>query len=484
MAVSEEIEKDVPVREGEYGKRVAAVEPGGIEYIADKERHGRPLDLFWTWMSPNLEFATIFVGVIPVALLGGSFWTGVAAVVVGTALGSLTHAILSSWGPKFGVPQLVESRSAFGYWGNLLPAGLQSVTASIGWFIVNSVSGAFALQTLLALINLPGLPFGVAFTIIVILQVAVAFFGYNMAHTFERYVFPYLTIVFALCLVFILSKANFGQGLNPKVNGPLGQTGAFILGAMAAYGYAVGWNPYASDYTRYLPRTVSRLRTGLAAGLGVFVSCVVLEIMGAALATVAGTKWGPNDIPTSQFSSALPTWLAILANLGIALGAVAANVINIYSGALSFLTLNIRLPFRQRRAIVAVVAGAIGLLIGIVFQAQVGPGGKYEYFLLLISYWISPFLGVVITDYWLRRGRIRESTFFDPTYQPWKGLVAFLAGVVAGIPFWNQPAFFVGPVPANNPAVGDLTFIVGFVVAAAVNVLLNMGARSRSESSS
>jgi purine-cytosine permease-like protein len=305
-----------------------------------------------------------------------------------------------------------------------------------------------------------------------------------MAHTFERYVFPYLTIVFALCLVFILSKANFGQGLNPKVNGPLGQTGAFILGAMAAYGYAVGWNPYASDYTRYLPRTVSRLRTGLAAGLGVFVSCVVLETMGAALATVAGTKWGPNDIPTTQFSAALPTWLAILANLGIALGAVAANVINIYSGALSFLTLNIRLPFRQRRALVAVVAGAIGLLIGIVFQAQVGPGGKYEYFLLLISYWISPFLGVVITDYWIRRGRIRESIFFDPSHQPWRGLVAFLAGVIAGIPFWNQPAFFVGPVPANNPAVGDLTFIVGFVVAAAVNLALNMGARTRSASSS
>ena len=41
MAVSEEIERDVPVREGVYGERVAAVEPGGIEYIADKERHGQ-----------------------------------------------------------------------------------------------------------------------------------------------------------------------------------------------------------------------------------------------------------------------------------------------------------------------------------------------------------------------------------------------------------------------------------------------------------
>ena len=52
---------DIPIREGEYGSRVVAVEPGGIEYIAKSERHGRPLDLFWTWNSPNWEFATMFL---------------------------------------------------------------------------------------------------------------------------------------------------------------------------------------------------------------------------------------------------------------------------------------------------------------------------------------------------------------------------------------------------------------------------------------
>ena len=45
-------------------------------------------------------------------------------------------------GPKYGVPQMVLSRLGFGYWGNALPAGLNSVTAGIGWFAVNSVSGA------------------------------------------------------------------------------------------------------------------------------------------------------------------------------------------------------------------------------------------------------------------------------------------------------------------------------------------------------
>ena len=58
---------DVEVREGTYGDKVIAVEPGGAEFIPLNERHGRPLQLFWTWTSPNFEFATVFVGVIGVA---------------------------------------------------------------------------------------------------------------------------------------------------------------------------------------------------------------------------------------------------------------------------------------------------------------------------------------------------------------------------------------------------------------------------------
>ncbi len=45
-----------------YGDKVAAVEPGGVEFIPLAERHGSPMQLVWTWASPNLEFATVFVG--------------------------------------------------------------------------------------------------------------------------------------------------------------------------------------------------------------------------------------------------------------------------------------------------------------------------------------------------------------------------------------------------------------------------------------
>src|SRR6516225_5710913 len=85
----------VLVREGHYGTQVIAVEPGGAEFIPLNERHGRPIQLFWTWTSPNMEFATIFVGVLAIAVFGLGFWEAVLALVLGSLIGGITQGILS-----------------------------------------------------------------------------------------------------------------------------------------------------------------------------------------------------------------------------------------------------------------------------------------------------------------------------------------------------------------------------------------------------
>src|SRR3989440_6223427 len=260
------------VREGTYGEKVVAVEPGGAGFIPLNERHGRPLQLFWTWTSPNMEFATIFVGVLAVAEFGLGFWEAVLALVLGSAIGGITQGILSLRGPKYGVPQMVLSRLGFGYWGNALPAGLNSVTAGIGWFAVNSVSGALALNVL------THLPQVLCLLIIVAVQVVVAFFGYNLVHLFERYAFPVLAIIFVIASAVILSKAH------PRASHHT-IPGAFLLTFGASFGYAVGWNPYASDYTRYFKPDTSKRAIAWWSGTGLFVSCAVLEIVGAAVGT-------------------------------------------------------------------------------------------------------------------------------------------------------------------------------------------------------
>ena len=74
-------------------QRSSAVEPGGVEPVADADRHGTPRQLAWTWASPNLEFATIFVGVLAVTAFGLSFWQAALAAVIGNGLGALAHGV-------------------------------------------------------------------------------------------------------------------------------------------------------------------------------------------------------------------------------------------------------------------------------------------------------------------------------------------------------------------------------------------------------
>jgi NCS1 family nucleobase:cation symporter-1 len=445
---------DVVVREGIYGEKVVAVEPGGAEFIPLGDRHGRPLQLFWTWTSPNLEFATVFVGVLAIALFGLSFWQAVLAIVLGTAVGAVSMGVLSARGPSHGVPQMVLSRFGFGYWGNVLPAGLNAVTAGIGWFAVNSVSGTFALNTLLHW------PKPLCLVIIVIAQVVIAFFGHNLVQAFERYAFPVLAIIFLIATIVILSKSHPGGGGTHT-----GGIGGFLITAGAAFGYAAGWNPYAADYTRYFPSTTSKTAVALWAGFGLFVSCVVLEIAGAASATI-GSAGAALGNPTGSFTGHLPKALADLTLIAIALGAVAANVLNIYSGALSFVAMGIKLPLALRRAIVALVFGVIGFILAL--TALHDAGAKYENFLLIIAYWIAPWLAVFFCDQFLRRGHEDESLLFTTKYTNWAGPVAMLIGMGVSIWLFSNQTEYVGVVPSHVKSVGDLTFEVGFVVTALV----------------
>jgi nucleobase:cation symporter-1, NCS1 family len=436
------------VREGVYGDKVVAVEPGGAEFISLSERHGTPIRLFWTWMSPNLEFATVFVGVISVAFFGQTLPQAIAAILLGTALGSASHGFLGSRGPLFGVPQMILSRIPFGFRGNVLPAGLNAVTAGVGWFAVNSVSGAFALNSLLHL------PKVLALLIVVAAQIAIAFFGHNAVHSFEKVAFPLLAVAFVLALLYLVPKADTGGAPGG------GGIGGFLITLGAAFGYAAGWNPYASDYTRYFKPDTDRKAVALWGGLGVFVSCALLETLGAvAVSALPKGDWGAS--PTSAFTGQMPTVVADLVLLAIAIGAISANAINVYSGTMSFLALGINLPMALRRAIVAVGFGSLGFLLAL---SGLNDVSKYENFLLVIAYWIGPWLAVCFTDQWLRRGHRVDGFLFDRGHNPWAGWAAMLLG--GGIAIWlfSNQVQYTGPLPKAHPALGDLAFEVGFVL--------------------
>jgi purine-cytosine permease-like protein len=166
----------------------------------------------------------------------------------------------------------------------------------------------------------------------------------------------------------------------------------------------------------------------------------------------------------------LPAVLAGLTLLAIALGAVAANVLNVYSGAMAFLSLGFDVPLRWARATVALAFGVVGFVIA--FIALADAAHSYENFLLVIVYWIGPWLGVVLADQYLRRGRPPGDELYDRGYRNHAGLIALIVGIVVSVPLFSNQALFVGVVPAALPGIGDITFLVGTALAAAVYFVL------------
>ncbi|WP_030945437.1 purine-cytosine permease family protein [Streptomyces sp. NRRL S-646] len=451
-----------------YGDKVIAVETAGSEPIPDAERHGSPLQLLWTWASPNIEFATVFIGVISVLFFGLSFWQATAAIVLGTALGAVTQGVLSLDGPRFGVPQMVIGRFSFGHLGNILPAAANGLVAGVGWFAVNSVSAAFALNTLTGLRPLPSL------LLVVVAEILIGFIGHNFVHTFEKYAFPALAVIFLLAGVWTFKDADLGGG------GTGGGIGGFLLAFSAAWGYAAGWNPYATDYSRYLPRTANRFRTVLYPAVGLFVSVAVVAVIGAASATIVAPK---DATPTAAFTGHLPGWLGDLVLLAIILGGISANALNIYSGAISIASFGLKLPTWLSRSVLVVVSGVAGTAAA--WASLSDAGSAYEAFLLVIAYWVAPWLGVVLVERWLqsRTATDEELTarLTDRSFTNWPGLAALLIGVAVSVPLFSNQEDFVGYVPKHWPSFGDITPVVGFVVSAGLYAVLR---RAKAQSAS
>lgn len=443
-----------------YRDQVLDVEPTGIETVAVEQRHGQPWHLFGVWFSANAEIATWMVGLTIAAFYGTGLRSAAIGIVLGNVAGFAVLGVLGVMGPRYGVPQMVASRLAFGRLGNVAPATL-SFLAGVGWFAINSVFGAYALQTL------AGVPYFLALAIMLALQTALAVYGYNLIHVFERLSVVLLALGF-LALAFVtFEHAQWHSAFNPlapQARG--GSKAAFVFATALAFSYALGWVPCASDYSRYLPSTTSARSLWWYSFAGCALPCIVLEVMGAAAVSAAPSVDFTTALPTQAVTALLGTgWMAKLVLVAVVLGTLTANCMNLYSGALAAL---VAFNVHVKRAVAALVVGVIGALLASGGGRPAHMAVAYTNFLLLLSYWASPWAGVVLADWW-KRGNDAG----DPQRVPrWRsGAIAWLIGLVASVPFWNQ-AWFTGPVASAYPQFGDLSYYVGFLCAAAATVLL------------
>lgn len=423
--------------------------------MGDAERHGRPFGQFTLWLGANLTIADFALGFLPISL-GLSWPFTIVAIVVGNLAGSLLVGLCSAMGPTFGLPQLMISRFSFGRVGNLLPAFLNYVS-TIGWFTVNTILGALGLRVLF-----PALTFWEGAVILVILQGVVAIYGHNLIHVYERVMSVVLGVLFAIATVIALTHAGTLAAWHPVTSGawPL-----FAIMVASAFSYVGSWAPYASDYSRYMPPATSRRRVIAAAFAGSFFASAWLELVGAAVAVLAGAAAAAD--PISAFHAVMGGFGAV-AVIAIVLGGTAADALNLYSNALCAGALGLRLP----RWLLALIASVIGLVLSLLGSGRFE--ANYDNFLLMLGYWMTPWAGVLVADFFLKRRRSVSALRAGPVMRyGWAALVSFVVGIAVATPFMDGP-FYEGPV---SRAMGgaDTSFYIGFAVALGLYTLLARG---------
>jgi NCS1 family nucleobase:cation symporter-1 len=422
-----------------------SVETHGIAPIPEDQRYGRPARMFTVWFAPQVTMTGVFTGTLAIGL-GLGFWLGLLAMTIGTVLGSLAVAYLCTWGPKTGAAQLPNSRMAFGA-GVVLPAALQWLS-SIAW---DGLVGLFGGEALALLLDIP---FWVAVLIVLGLQGAVGFFGYELIHRVQAV----LTVVLLITFVILAVKLIGGHQVvtAATVHGP-DLAGAFVLEVTIALSLAISWASYAADFSRYLPATSSPARVFGFTLAGITLAYLFVQGIG-----IAGA-----DLLSDQTAEGVRTVmgggvLGAVALVAIALASIGSSAMNDYSGSLALQTIGVRV----RRPLSAVVVTVLAFALIMWLHAS-DTASRFTNVLLLVGYWIPAFVAVVVIDWLLRingRHSINPATEHTGRTDAVAAVVVFVLAYAASVPFMNT-TLFQGPV-ARAWHGADTAYFVNFLVAA------------------
>jgi len=445
-------------REPAYGTHVAAIEPYSIEHIPRWERHGRTGHLFLLWFAANLTIADYALGFLPIAALGLPLGTTVVMLALGNLLGAALVGACAAMGIRAGYPQMFVGRRSFGRVGGYLPAALNWVS-TVGWFTVNTILGAFALQIIWR-----SLPFAAAAGILVLAQTLIAVYGHNLIHVFEWSMAVVLGVLFAVATGVAASHWGTVTAYRPASHAV--SSAAIVLAA--SFSYVMSWSPYASDYSRYLPERSSLSRAAVLTFLGSGIASFWLEVLGAVVAILALGKAEANSIAAlDQVMGGFGAWAVV----GVVLGACAANALNLYSNTMSARVLDLK----ARRWALAMAGGVVGFALAVLGHKDFLL--RYQDFLLFLDYWITPWLAVVLVDFYVFR-RQRPEGFSRAEGLNGRGLGSYLIGVGASVPFMYGH-YFHGPIGVRLEGV-DISYLVGFAVAAAAYLVAGRRAEARS----
>ncbi|KAJ3195192.1 hypothetical protein HK101_000902 [Irineochytrium annulatum] len=449
-----------------------SIETAGIERVPEDARKDHSIFANLTmWMSANTCISTFAIGVLGISVFQLGFWDSFATILIFNILGILPVCLFSTFGPKFGLRQMVLTRFSFGYYGAMLVAFL-NIVACVGWSAVNVIVGA----QILNYISHGTLPVWGGIILIAGLTTFVSLFGYKWIHTYEKYAFIPIIIIFLIII---------GEGSKNVIILPLANTGVTEFGSClafggAVYGFATGWCSYAADYNCNQPKETPSWKLFCLTFIGLFIPLVGIQLIGMAMATGLAMDYTQEPpvhmnlalaegYETASVGGLLGVILAPLGGFGtfllvlLAFSTVANNIPNDYSLGLSmqvFGPIFARVNRMWWTLFGAVVYIAISLGIYSRFAESLSD------FLLVLAYWLAPYAAIVATDHFF----IRKRTDYDlHAWNDSKALPLGIAGVLSlfvgfiGAILGMSQIYYTGVIAKQ---IGTYGGDVGFILAA------------------
>ncbi len=443
-----------------------------IEPIPDADRDSTGLQQMWIWTGANIAPVNWALGALGIVLKLG-LWETIAVIVIGNVVGCAIFAAFTVMGHKTGVNQMVLSRSAFGVRGAYLPSILMFLM-TLCWIGVNTY---FPVKISVAILGQFGVPDNwfveiVVITLVMALQVGIGVYGFYAIRTFEKYTVPPTIAIMALMSILAWIRPGV-VNWNLTTTLPPGAHLAMITLLMTAIGvgWGISWVTWASDYSRFVPRSVPSRTVFWYSYAGMFVPTVWLAILGA---TIASTTLDTD--PAKMVSTVFGGSVSILVLLMVLHGPIATNILNVYSAALAALSAG----FNFSRIALAAIVGVAGYLVTLYFIFAPSFAKAFDNWMISLLLWMSPWAGVVMADFFIKRkGQIDVAELYrDPATSAygdinWGGIIAFLAGLVAGWLFEDGlVAPLQGPISTGLLGGADLSWLAGIGVAGGVYLAL------------
>jgi NCS1 family nucleobase:cation symporter-1 len=440
----------------ENREQVTQLEIGTIRPIPADQRHGNARDLFTIWFGSNVMLLTVVTGGLSISAFHLSFAWSVLALTLGSLVGGVFMALHAAQGPTLGVPQMVQTRGQFGSVGSLLVVGLVFLMY-VGFIASNLVlTGQAVASQWPGLSELPGI------IVVAVIGLGAAIYGYDMIHAYTRAMSWLSGAVMLLAAAWII----WVHGLPADFLARNGFNGGGFLGVLSTAAlWQIGYAPYVSDYSRYMPADTGVRPAFWASYWGCVLGSLLPMILGVMVAIAAP---GGNLVTgLSELTGSLAPLVLTVFSIAIA----SATAMNIYCGALSVMTFGQTFfpswsPGPRGRAIVSV--GVLALSVGAALFSRATFLRDYEQFILMLLYVLVPWTAINLVDYYLlRHGRYDVASFFrrDGGIYGRVNVAAvscYVIGFLVEMPFIASP-LFTGPVARVMGGV-DLSWIVGLII--------------------